>query len=89
MGGERIARRRSSVLGRRVWGRPIDVERPHKTKSVMPELIRAPWADSSSVPVESIDLSSTGNLLATGSRDRQVRICKFCYSPEFSLASIC
>jgi len=38
MGGERIERRHSSVLGRKVWDRPIDVERSHKYKSVIPEV---------------------------------------------------
>ena len=53
-----------------------------------PRSIRAHWTDSSSVLVESIDLSSAGGLLATGSWDGRVRICKYRYSPEFALASI-
>jgi len=54
-----------------------------------PRSIRAPWTDGSPVLVLSIDFSPAGNLLATGSADRQVRICESRYSPEFSLASIC
>ena len=53
-----------------------------------PRSIRAPWTDNFSVLVYSIDLSRAGNLLATGSWDRRVRICKYRYSPEFALASI-
>ena len=54
-----------------------------------PRSIRAPWTDGSSVPVISIDLSPTGSLLATGSWDRQVRICRSRYPLEFSLALTC
>ena len=39
--------------------------------------------------VVSADLSPAGSLLATGSLDHQVRICKSRYSPEFALALIC
>ena len=53
-----------------------------------PRSIRAPWTDSSSVLVRSIDLSPAGSLLATGSWDRRVRICRSRYSLESSLASI-
>jgi len=38
MGGERIVRQDSSVLGRKVWDRPIDVERSHEFRSVIPEV---------------------------------------------------
>ena len=51
--------------------------------------IRAPWTDGSSVLVKSIDLSPTGSLLATGSYDDQVRICRSRYSLEFSLVLTC
>ena len=54
-----------------------------------PRPIRAPWTDGSSVLVISIDLSPTGSLLATGSRDRQVHICKSRYSLESSLTLTC
>jgi len=50
---------------------------------------RAPWTDSSSVPVLSADFSPAGSLLATGSHDHQARICKSRYSPEFPLALVC
>ena len=53
-----------------------------------PRSIRAPWTDSSSVLVYSTDFSSAGSLLATGSHDNRIRICKSRYSPEFALASI-
>ena len=43
---------------------------------------------SPSVLVRSIDLSPAGSLLATGSDDQRVRICKSRYSPQFALASI-
>jgi len=54
-----------------------------------PRSIRAPWTDSSSVLVNSIDLSPAGSLLATGSGDDRVRICKSRYPLEFSLALTC
>jgi len=54
-----------------------------------PRSTRAPWTDSFSVLVNSVDLSPAGNLLATGSHDGQTRICKYRYPPEFALASIC
>ena len=54
-----------------------------------PRSIRAPWTDGSSVLVKSIDLSPTGSLLATGSWDHQVRICRSRYSLEFSLTLTC
>ena len=54
-----------------------------------PRSIRAPWTDGSSVLVISIDLSPAGSLLATGSYDRQVRICRSRYSLEFSLTLTC
>ena len=38
MGGEQIERLHSSVLGRKVWDRPIDVERSHKSRSVISEV---------------------------------------------------
>jgi len=38
MGGERIERRHSSVLGCKVWDRPIDVERPRRPRSVISEV---------------------------------------------------
>ena len=38
MGSERIGRRDSSVLGRKVWDRTIDVERSHGRRSVIPEV---------------------------------------------------
>jgi len=44
-------------------------------------LTRAPWTDGSSVLVLSTDFSPTGNLLASGSADLQVRVCKSRYSP--------
>ena len=81
MGGERIERRGSSVLGRKVWDRQIDVARLQGSRSVITESIQAPWTDSSLFLVHSTDLSPAGSLLATGSDDRQARICKFCYSP--------
>ena len=62
----------------------------HKKLGLLsPRSIRAPWTDISSVLVWSTDLSPAGNLLATGSADEQVRICKFRYSPESPLAFIC
>jgi len=88
MGGERIGRPGSSVLGREVWDCPIDVERPQPFRSVI-DYPQAPWTDSPPVLVDSTDLSPAGSLLATGSADRQVRICKSHYSPEFSLALVC
>ena len=54
-----------------------------------PRSIRAPWTDGSSILVCSIDLSPTGSLLATGSWNRQVRICRSRYSLEFSLTLTC
>jgi len=54
-----------------------------------PRSIRAPWTDGSSVLVNSIDLSPTGSLLATGSADGLVRICRSRYPVEFSLALTC
>ena len=54
-----------------------------------PRSIRAPWTDGSSVLVNSIDLGPTGSLLATGSWDCQVRICRSRYSLEFSLTLTC
>ena len=57
--------------------------------SLSPRSIRAPWTDGSSVLVSSIDLSPTGSLLATGSWDCQVRICRSRYSSEFSLTLTC
>jgi len=89
MGGERIGRRRGSVLGCKVWDRPIDVERSLECRSVIPRSIRAPWTDGSSILVYSIDLSPAGSLLATGSADGQVRICKSRYPPKFPLALGC
>ena len=89
MGGEWIKRRRSSVLGRKVWDHPIDVARSQEFGSVVPESIQAPWADICSVTVLSIDLSPTGILLATGSTDSRARICEPRYFPEFPLALIC
>jgi len=50
---------------------------------VSPRSIRAPWTDGSSVLVYSTDFSPAGSLLATGSFDDQVRICKSRYPPEF------
>jgi len=38
MGGERIGRPHTSVLGRKVWDRPIDVERSQAFKSVISEV---------------------------------------------------
>ena len=38
MGGGRIERLRSSVLGRKVWDRAIDVARSHKNRSVIPDV---------------------------------------------------
>ena len=89
MGGERIERPGGSVLGRKVCDRPTDVARSQEFRSVIPESIRAPWTDSSSVLVISIDLSPAGSVLATGSGDWQARICKSRHSPEFPLALIC
>ena len=89
MGSKRIARPGSSVLGRKVWGRPIYVARSQWFRSVIPEPIRGLCTDGSSVPVSSTDFSPTESLLATGSYDSQVRICRFRYPPEFSLALIC
>ena len=86
---ERIERRRSSVLGCKVWDRPIDVARSQEFRSVVPESIQAPWANICSVTVLSVDLSPTGILLATGSTDSQARICESRYFPEFLLALIC
>jgi len=57
--------------------------------SLSPRSIQASWTDGSSVLVYSTDLSPTGSLLATGSFDCQVRICKSRYPPEFSLALTC
>ena len=54
-----------------------------------PRSIRAPWTDGSSVLVNSIDLSPTGSLLATGSDDGDVRICRSRYPLESSLALTC
>jgi len=54
-----------------------------------PRSIRAPWTDGSSVLVNSIDLSPAGSLLATGSDQGQVRICRSRYPVEFSLALTC
>ena len=38
MGGERIGQWRSSVLGRKVWDRPIDVGKSQVFLSVVPEV---------------------------------------------------
>ena len=57
----------------------------HKKTSplpVIPQAIRAPRTDISSGLVWSTDLSPAGSLLATGSNDYRVRICKFRYSPD-------
>ena len=38
MGDERIEGLHGSVLGRKVWDRPIDAERSHKHRSVISEV---------------------------------------------------
>jgi hypothetical protein len=88
MGSEWIERPRSSILGRKVCDRPIDVAGSQEFRSVIPDSIRAPSVDSTSVLVISIDLSPAGSVLATGSGDWQARICKFRYSLKFALALI-
>jgi len=38
MGGEQFGRQRGSLLGRKVWGRPIEAGRSQKIRSVIPEV---------------------------------------------------
>jgi len=76
MGRERIERLRSSVLGRKVWDRPIDVTRSQSIRFVIPEVDPSTLNWHFFRLVWSTNFSPAGNLLATGSNDCRVRICK-------------